>query len=81
MSKSASVKSLLSKRHTADIKKLKERCEELQIECRSLKDAKENDICILSMNDYELECSPSECKEENRPYFIDKLDYDYFWHE
>lgn len=79
MQRKVSEKERISRKHSQDLRATKKKLEELQIEYRDITDAKPTDVCILSMNDFELGERPEQCEKKNRPLFIDEFDRDYFY--
>lgn len=74
-----SEKQLQTREYKRDLHKLEERCQEKQIDIRSYKRALANDICVLSLSEFEIGEHKQECDEKNKPIFMDELDYEYFY--
>lgn len=71
-----------ARRYKKQVKELFAKCKEQDIEVRGFKNKKPNDICILSKDEYEILSPSEECKnEENEPYFIDYIDWRYYYED
>lgn len=72
-------KELAMRKYNKEFKELEERCQEQQIDIRVYKQALPNDICVLSLNEFEVGEHVSNCEAKNKPIFMDELDYEYFY--
>lgn len=59
------------RRFHADVRKLKQKCEDEGILLKTYKDASNDDICVLSNNEYEIGETKSSCDPEHENYFVE----------
>ena len=69
-----SAKELEQRRYHAHLRKLKQLCEQNDIELLPYKEATDTMVCILSQSDYELGDTKPYCSEENENYFVTESD-------
>lgn len=59
------------RRFHADVRKLKKTCEDKGIVLKTYEDASDDDICVLSNNEYEISETKFSCDPEHENYFVD----------
>lgn len=63
------------RRYHRDVKKLKKLCEEHEIVLKSYDEALNDDICVLSKNDYEIGACKEYLDDSNEPYFVHEQEF------
>lgn len=76
--KSMLLNASLKKRYRSDVRRFKEWCELMDIEYSQFEDAKADEICALSMNDYDIGERRYVIETNDDQYFLKEEDYEIF---
>lgn len=76
--KSVSLSTSIKKRYSGDVRRFKEWCELMGIEYSQFEDAKADEICALSMNDYDIGERRYMIETNDNQYFLKQEDYEIF---
>lgn len=69
---------LMNQRYRYNLRKIKNICEQLNINLKEYNDAYKDDICIISYSDFELYSTKQNCCSQTEGYFINESDYEKF---
>lgn len=69
-------KELLTRRFHSDVRKLKQRCTELNLWLKDIGEAQVKDICVISTSDYEIGSFREDCSKENENWFLSIKEYE-----
>lgn len=75
-SRQYSAKESMTRKYHRQVRRLKELCRELNIQMRNYANALDDDICILSSNEFEIGEPIKNCDPSNENYFISEDSYE-----
>lgn len=66
---------LETRRFHKEVRDARKACEEMNIALLSFDDALNDDVCVLSMNEYEIGATKQYLDEANEPYFVHEQNF------
>ena len=76
-----STNEMLLRRYHAEVRQVMKWCEEHETELHKFDDADENQVCILSMSEYDIGSEKREISEDNESYFVNEEYYLLYYDE
>lgn len=64
------------RRHHKSLRRLKARCNDMNVELKDYKSAGPDDMCVLSLEDVDLGARKGYLSEDNDSWFVDEDSYD-----